>query len=47
MKLIDRIAFQRLLSMVFDFILTVLKLFVPQHKTEDKKIWRPRWRRDR
>lgn len=51
MKLLDRIALERALSMVLSFILTLIKIFVP-HKTgidsdeikPDRK-WKPRWRK--
>jgi hypothetical protein len=51
MKLLDRIALERSLSMVLSFVLTLIKIFVP-HKTgtdsdvikPDRK-WKPRWRK--
>lgn len=49
MKLLDRIALHKLLTTIFSFIITVLKIIVP--KTTDlqpeRKIWKPRWRRDK
>jgi hypothetical protein len=50
MKLLDRIALQRLISMLLTFILAVLKMFAPKtieddSSVEDDKRWRPRWRR--
>lgn len=51
MKLLDRIALQRLISMLLTFILAVLKILVPKNTgdtdaiIEDDKKWRPRWRR--
>lgn len=44
MKLLDRIALERGIKMLLDFILTIIKLFIPQ-KTEDKPK-RPRWRKN-
>jgi|688.fasta_scaffold196898_3 hypothetical protein len=35
MKLLDRIALQRLVSMILTFILAVLKLLVPQNTGND------------
>lgn len=47
MKLLDRIALQRLISMLLTFILAVLKLVVPKttEKKEEDKILRPRRRK--
>ena len=53
MKLLDRIALDRALSMILSFILTVIKLFIPS-KTggvdpvikPDRK-WKPRWRKEK
>ena len=49
MKLLDRIALQRLISMLLTFILAVLKLVAPKtiedNNPEDDKKIRPRWRR--
>ena len=48
MKLLDRIAIQKTVSMLLSFILAVLKIFAP-HAVEngepEKKKWQPRWRR--
>lgn len=35
MKLLDRIALQRLVSMLLTFIITVIKLFVPEPTGDD------------
>jgi hypothetical protein len=43
MKLLDKIALDRVLSMFFSFLLSAIKLFMPQ-KQQDKK-WFPRVRR--
>jgi hypothetical protein len=53
MKLLDRIALERALSMVLSFVLTLIKIFVPS-KTgtvdpiikPDRK-WKPRWRKEK
>jgi hypothetical protein len=51
MRLLDRIALQRIVSMLLSFILAVLKIFAPTgiENTDtvepEKKKWRPRWRR--
>lgn len=53
MKLLDRIALQRLISMLLTFILAVLKMFAPKTiedndpTIEEDKRWRPRWRRNK
>lgn len=50
MRLIDKIALNRLLSMIASFILGVIKILSPKSIEEidtpkpDKK-WRPRWRK--
>jgi hypothetical protein len=50
MRLIDKIALNRLLSIIASFILGVIKILVPKDADEvdtpkpDKK-WRPRWRK--
>lgn len=46
MRLLDKIALQRLISLLLGFILAVLKLFAPQavediETPEKKKPWRP------
>lgn len=47
MKLIDRLSMHKLLTTILNFILAVLKIVVPQNnKTEDKRVWKPRWRRN-
>lgn len=45
MKLIDRIALHKLLTTILNFILSVLKIVVPNKTEQDKKVWRPKWRR--
>jgi hypothetical protein len=51
MRLIDKIALNRLLSIIASFILAVLKILAPKSVEEldvpepDKPIWKPRWRR--
>lgn len=42
MKLLDRIALERCIRMILDFILTIIKLFVPSPKGDTPK--KPRWR---
>lgn len=50
MRLIDKIALNRLLSIISSFILGVIKILAPNSVEEidkpkpDKK-WRPRWRK--
>lgn len=51
MRLLDKIALQRLISLILSFILAVLKLVVPK-VTEDldkpideQRKWIPRWRK--
>lgn len=51
MKLLDRIALERALSMVLSFVLTIIKIFVPHKTGSDIEIvkpnrkWKPRWRK--
>lgn len=51
MRLIDKIALNRLISVILNFILSVLKIFAPKSIEDvdvpkpDKKPWKPRWRR--
>jgi hypothetical protein len=47
MRLIDRIALQRLISMLLTFILAVLKLIVPQKTEADDNIDNPKPKRKR
>lgn len=51
MRLLDKIVLQRLISLILNFILAVLKLVVPK-TTEDilkpvdeRRKWIPRWRK--
>ena len=51
MRLLDRIALQRAISLILNFILAVLKILVPK-ATEDidkpvdeRRKWVPRWRK--
>jgi hypothetical protein len=53
MKLLDRIALERFLSIILSFILTVIKLFIPP-KTggidpviKPNRKWKPRWRKEK
>ena len=51
MKLLDKIALQRLISLILNFILAVLKLVVPKvtedipKPVEERRKWIPRWRK--
>ena len=52
MKLLDRIALDRALSMILSFILTLVKLFIPSKTGNDDSVvikpdrkWKPRWRK--
>jgi hypothetical protein len=51
MKLLDKIALNRLLSIIASFILGVLKIIAPKSIEEldvpkpDKPLWKPRWRK--
>lgn len=51
MKLLDKIALNRLLSIIASFILGVLKIIAPKSVEEidapkpDKPLWKPRWRK--
>lgn len=42
MKLLDRISLERSIRMLLDFIITVIKIFVPPKNGETPK--KPRWR---
>lgn len=50
MRIIDRVILNRLVSLIANFILAMVKIFSPQDVEEidipqpDKK-WRPRWKR--
>lgn len=43
MKILDKIALNRLISIILNFILTILKLFVPVDKSITDKPDRKRW----
>jgi hypothetical protein len=45
MKLLDRIALQRLISMLLTFILAVLKLFAPEKNQTDDVVDKPKRKR--
>lgn len=48
MRLIDRIALQKLISMILNFIIKLISIFSPQpidKPKPDRKIWFPRIRR--
>lgn len=51
MRLLDKIALQRLISLILNFILAVLKLVVPKvtedlrKPVEERRKWIPRWRK--
>ena len=47
MRIIDRIALQRLISMLLTFILAVLKLIVPENTEADDDIDNPKPKRKR
>lgn len=45
MKLLDRIAFERAISIILNFILSIIKIFVPSSMKDDTKSpIRKRWR---
>lgn len=50
MRILDKIILNRLISLIANFILAMVKIFAPQDVEDldipkpDKK-WRPRWRR--
>lgn len=45
MKLIDRLSLQRLLSMLLNFVLDIVKLLSPAQNNDEDKPKRPRWRK--
>ncbi len=51
MRLVDKIALQRLISLILNFILAILKLFAPkviediENPIDKKRKWIPRWRK--
>jgi hypothetical protein len=51
MRLLDKIALNRLISIIASFILGVLKIIAPKNVEEldvpqpDKPVWKPRWRK--
>lgn len=47
MRLIDKIALNRLISTILDFILKIVKMLSPKdpEKIDAPKPWKPRWRR--
>lgn len=51
MKLLDKIALNRLISIIANFILGIIKIFAPRSVEDikipdtDKKRWKPRWRK--
>lgn len=45
MKLLDKIALDRVLSMFFSFLLSVIKLFIPKSSENGAKKWFPKLRR--
>lgn len=45
MKLIDRLSLQRLLSMLLNFVLNIVKLLSPAQNNDKDKPKRPRWRK--
>ena len=47
MRIMDKIALQRLISMLLTFILAVLKLFVPQNTEANDDIDNPKPKRKR
>jgi len=54
MRIIDKIALNRLLAILANFILSLVKLFSPSSIEEinppnkpDRKIWTPRWKKDK
>ena len=53
MRLLDKIALQRLISLILTFILAVLKLVVPKitedidKPVDEKRKWIPRWRKNK
>lgn len=47
MRIIDKIALQRLISMLLTFILAVLKLFMPPNTETDDNVDKPKPKRKR
>ena len=52
MKLLDKIALHKLISLILSFVLAILKLVVPKSVEDietpnDKRPWRPRWRKSK
>lgn len=54
MRLLDKIALNRLIAIITNFILGLIKIFAPSSIEDidspvkpDKKIWKPRWRKDK
>lgn len=48
MRLIDKVAINRLLHSIIDLIWMIIKTFAPQKPTEENKPdkrWKPRWRK--
>lgn len=51
MRLVDKIALQRLISLILNFILALVKVFAPQaiedveNPIDEKRKWIPRWRK--
>jgi hypothetical protein len=51
MRLLDKIALQRLIALILNFILAIIKLFAPKTiedievPADETKRWIPRWRK--
>ena len=52
MRLLDKLALQKLITLLLNFVLAIVKLFAPKaiedvDVPENKKPWRPRWRKSK
>lgn len=53
MRLLDRIALQRLITLILNFILAILKMFAPKviedtnKPIDERRRWIPRWRKNK
>lgn len=53
MRLLDRIALQRLITLILNFVLAILKMFAPKviedtnKPIDERRRWIPRWRKNK